>query len=93
MGAELDADGHLASVPALQGPTDEQLVVAHAVEVAGVEQGDAGVERGVDGGDALRLVGRTVDAGHPHAAEAEGGDVRPAGAELPSAHGELPFVG
>ena len=38
----------------LQRLADQHLVVAHAVEVAGVEEGDAGIERGVDGGDALR---------------------------------------
>ncbi|MCW2626031.1 MAG: hypothetical protein JWR48_2753, partial [Mycobacterium sp.] len=39
-----------------QGFAEQHLVVAHAVEVAGVEQGDAGVERGTDGGDALGAV-------------------------------------
>ncbi|GDY42590.1 hypothetical protein SANT12839_034720 [Streptomyces antimycoticus] len=39
-----------------QGLVDEQFVVAHAVEVAGVEQGDPGVERGVEGGDGLGAV-------------------------------------
>ncbi len=45
--------------------------MAHAVEVAGVEQRDAGIERGVDGGDALAAVGGAVEVGHAHAAEAE----------------------
>jgi len=27
--------------------------MAHAIEIAGVEQGDAGIERGIDGGDTL----------------------------------------
>ncbi len=55
--AEFDADQQVVAVAALQRFADQHLVVAHAVEVAGVEQGDAGVERGVDGGDALGAVG------------------------------------
>ena len=53
---------------------DQHLIVAHAVEIAGVEQGDAGIERGVDGGDALAAVGGAVKIRHAHAAEADGGD-------------------
>jgi hypothetical protein len=50
---------------------DEQLVVAHAVVVAGIEQADPGVQRRVDGGDAFGLVGGTVGAGHRHAAQTD----------------------
>jgi hypothetical protein len=46
--------------------------VAHGVEIAGVEQRDAGIERGMDRGDALVAIGRPVDLGHAHAAEAKG---------------------
>ena len=53
----------------------------HAVEVARVEQGDAGVERGVDGGDALDFVGRPVEVGHSHAAEANRRDGQTAAAK------------
>ena len=42
-GPELDRE-HRCIAPALDGPRDQRLVVAHAVEVAGVEQVDAGVE-------------------------------------------------
>ena len=86
-GAELDAD--LGAIPgnALQGLADQHFVVAHAVEVAGVEQADAGVEGGVDRGDALRTFERAIHAGHAHAAEAEGGHVRTGGAELTVFHG------
>ena len=66
--AELHREQRLvAAIP--QRPADQQLVVPGAVVVAGVEQRDAGVERGVDGGDALALVGGAVHAGHAHAAE------------------------
>src|SRR5690606_10955593 len=39
--AELDADHDAVAVGAAQGVAQQQLVVAHAVEVAGVEEGDA----------------------------------------------------
>src|SRR5262249_6092669 len=45
------------------------------VEVAGVEHGDAGLERGMDGGDRLRIVGRPVAARHAHATEPHFGNV------------------
>jgi hypothetical protein len=73
LGAELHAQPHGVAVAAVQRAPDEHLVVPHAVEVAGVEQLDAGVERRVDRGDALRLVGRAVEVGHAHRAEAEPG--------------------
>ena len=50
-----------------------------------------GVERGVDRGDALRLVGRAVHAGHAHAAEAERGDGGAGGAERAGDHGSPPL--
>jgi hypothetical protein len=51
------------------------LVVPHAVEVAGVDQVDAGVDCGVNRRDALRAICRPVGAGHAHATEPEGGDL------------------
>ena len=51
--AELHRDERLVA-PVAQRAADQQLVVARAVEVAGVEQRDAAVERGVDRRDALR---------------------------------------
>src|SRR4029077_18085103 len=49
---ELDADLHAFARTIAQGLRDQQFVVAGAIEIAGVEQRDAGVERGVDGGAA-----------------------------------------
>src|SRR5215204_153537 len=69
--AEFYADLEIVAVAARERVTNQHLVVAHAVEIAGVEQGDAGVERGVDGGDALAAVGRAVEIRHAHAAEAD----------------------
>jgi hypothetical protein len=46
LGTELDAQQHVVAPDTTQDLTDEHLVVAGAVEVARVEQPDAGVERG-----------------------------------------------
>ena len=64
--------------PAAERPPEQLLAGARAVGVRGVEQGDAGVEGGVD--DRLRLLG--VDAGAEGVgAEADGGDHQAAVAE------------
>src|SRR6185295_13573379 len=69
--AELDR--HQGLVPAIpQRAPDQQLVVSGAVEIAGVEQRDAAVERRMDCGDALAFVRGTVHPGHTHAAERQG---------------------
>jgi len=60
--------------------------MAHAIEIAGVEQGDAGIERGIDGGDTLSAVGGAVEIGHPHAAKADGRDRGAGGTELALLH-------
>ena len=60
-GAERHGEQRLVA-PILQRPPDQQLVVSRTVVVAGVEQCDAVVERGMDSGDALAFVCRTV---HP----------------------------
>src|SRR5262245_64806305 len=78
--AKLYRDERLVA-PIPQGPANEQLVVSGAVVVAGVEQVDAGVEGGVDGGDALSFIGRSVHAGHPHAPKRQRRDDRTGGAE------------
>ena len=67
---------------------NEQLVVPRRVVVARVEQGDAGVERGLDRGDRLRLVRGAVEVGHAHAAESERRDVEAGGAERSCGHRE-----
>jgi hypothetical protein len=58
---------------------DQELVVTHAVEVAGVEQRDAALDRLSDGGEALVTIGRTVEVRHAHATES-GARCRRAGA-------------
>src|SRR5262249_58953382 len=66
--AELDREED-AVATALEGAADQHLVVAHAVEVARVEQGDAAVDGLLDGRAALRLVGRAGDVGRPPGAD------------------------
>jgi hypothetical protein len=78
---ELHAHHGLLAVASSQRFAQQQLVVAHAVVVAGVEQRDPRVERRLDRGDALGLVGRAVEVGHAHAAERERRYARPAGTE------------
>ncbi len=63
--ARLGGDEHVVAA-ALEGLGDQPLVVADlvlagAVGVGGVDQGHAGVERGVDDADRLRLVGAAVE--------------------------------
>jgi hypothetical protein len=71
--AELDADRHLVPAAPAQRVAEEQLVVPHAVEVAGVEQGHARVEGGMDRGHALGVVRRPVQVGHAHQAKSHRG--------------------
>jgi hypothetical protein len=81
LGPELDLDEHAVPRHLSQRAAQQHLVVAHAVEVAGVQQGDPGVDGGANGGDALGVVGGSVDSGHPHHPEAHPGDHRAAAAE------------
>ena len=75
-GAELDAEEICIARYRAQRLGDQQLVVAHPVEVARVEQVDPGIERGADRRDALGAVGGTIHPGHAHAAEADNRDLR-----------------
>ena len=84
--AELHLDEDAVPGPAAQRVAEQQFVMAHAVEVAGIEQGDPGVDGGVDRGDALRVVGLAVDARHAHQAEAGPGHHRAAPAQRGRLH-------
>src|SRR6185437_2721525 len=57
------------------------------VHVGGVQEGDAEVEGAVDGVDAGLLIGGAVELRHPHAAQAELGDLE-GGRLAESASGE-----
>jgi hypothetical protein len=71
LGPKFDADQRAIAVGALKCSADQHFVVAHGVEIARVDQVDARVERGMNRGDALGLVGRSITSRHPHAAESE----------------------
>ena len=85
--AELHAQLEAIARYALQCLTDEELVVAHAVEITCVEQRDAGIEGRFDGGDGFAPIGRTIHARHAHAAQAEGGNLGAGLAERAQFHG------
>ena len=52
----------------------ELLVGEGTVDVGGVEEGDAELQGAVDCGHRFGVVTPGVEVGHPHAAEADGGD-------------------
>ena len=72
---------------AFQRAADEHFVVAHAVEVAGVDQVHAAIDRGMDRGDALVLVRVPVHAGHAHASQRNGKHLRAVCAEAAGGDG------
>ena len=76
--AELGGDDDLVAA-ALQCPADDLLTVEGAVDLRGVDVGDAEVEGTVDRADGLGVVDGSfagVGAGHGHGAEADTGDVK-----------------
>ena len=84
--AELGGDDDPVA-PALDRLADEDLVGVRAVDVGRVEERDPEIERAVDRRDAFGLVGRAVELGHAHAAEAEGGHGERA--EMTRVHGDV----
>ena len=69
--AELGGDEHLVA-PAPDGLADQLLVLSPAVHVRGVEVIDAPIERVMDDGGRLGVVGLAVHPRHPHAPEPDG---------------------
>jgi hypothetical protein len=63
---------------AVDGAAEEFLVGVGPVDLGGVEQGNTEVEGSVDGADGLGVVAARagVGVGHPHATEADAGDVQ-----------------
>jgi hypothetical protein len=91
--AELGRHDDLVAT-ALDGAADEFLVGERPEDFGGVEQGDADIECPVDGTDGLGVVaaGAGVGMGHPHATEADAGDVQ--FPQLEVLHGrDVPFLG
>src|SRR3712207_2751554 len=85
--AELGGEHHLVA-PAGDGLPDEPLVGERAVHVRGVEEGDAEVQRPLDGALGLRLVTGAVELAHPHAAQSLGRDGQPS--QCACLHGHSP---
>ncbi|TVU13687.1 hypothetical protein EJB05_37107, partial [Eragrostis curvula] len=95
--AELGGQLHLLPHPALQSLhmgitwsifSANDLVGVGAVDVGGVEEGDAGGDGVVDERDHVRLgLGRAVEGGHSHAAEALRRDLQTLRAKLHARHG------
>jgi hypothetical protein len=72
--AKFDAEHDVSAASAAQGFTNQQFVMAAAIKIARVDQIDAGVERGVDCGNALGAVGGAIKVRHAHRAKANGGN-------------------
>jgi hypothetical protein len=88
--AEFDADLNLVAAVAGERLADQHFIVAHAIEIAGVEQRDARIQRRMDGSDALAAVGGTVGIRHAHATETDGGDIWAGRAQFAFIHGGSP---
>ena len=86
--AELGGEEHLTA-SALDGTPDELLVGVRAVDVGGVEEVDAEVQRVADGRDRFRVVPSGIEIAHPHAAQADGRDPRAVAAQLSCVHPRL----
>ena len=69
---------------------DEFLVGVRTVDLGGVEERDAAIDRGADQRDHLLPVGLVaVAAGHAHAAQSDGGDLEAVAAEGALVHGSF----
>jgi hypothetical protein len=90
--SKLHTDDYAVPVSAAQRLPDQQLIVPHAVVIAGVEQVDPGVEGRVDRGDALWLLRRTIDTGHAHAAQPNRRDERTGRPQLSRDHQKAPVL-
>ncbi len=87
--AELAGDDHLVA-HRLQRFADQPLVGERAIDLGGVEEGDATLGRGADQLQALPRFDRRAEAkAEAHAAEAEGGDLEAATAQFADLHGVL----
>jgi hypothetical protein len=73
---DLGGQDHVVAAPAGQRLADDLLGLAARVDVGGVDEVDAGVERAVDDLDRPIVVGLAPGAEH-HRAEAEGADLHP----------------
>src|SRR5690606_40396710 len=84
--AELGGEHDLVASP-FESPTDQFLVDERTVDLRGVEKGAAKLDRAMDRGDRLGLVGRAVGLAHAHAAESDARDLQALAPESALAHG------
>src|SRR6202011_4389224 len=83
--AKLGCDLDLVAAPGDRA-TDEQLVRVRAVDLRGVEESDAQLERAVDRLKSGFLVSRAIRPGHAHTPEPLRGDLEPLAAQLSPRH-------
>ncbi len=80
---------HDVVAPALERPADDLLALAAAVDVGGVDEVDAGIERAVDHAHALVVVAVAHLPEH-HRPEALGADLDARSSQLPVSHRGAP---
>src|SRR5262249_7048818 len=86
---EAELGGQADSItPAPQGLPDKPLVGSVRIRVSSVEKEHSELERPVDGGHRAGPGTGTVDVGHGHAAEPQGGHLQPPRAEVTSGDGD-----
>src|SRR5215213_6687641 len=90
--ANLHLDEHAVSLPIAQSFADEQLIMAHAIEITGVQKRDPGIQSRVDCRDALRLIRRTVEIRHPQTAKPDPRYDRTVRAQFVAIHHRAPIV-
>ena len=83
--AEFGGEEDFVAAAADRAP-DELLVGVRTVDVGGVEEVDAEVERAMDRRDRFGVVAAGVEVAHPHAAEADGGDFGTVATQLALLH-------
>ena len=70
--SELCSDDHLVAF-SFDGAANQLLIRVRTIHVRSVEQVDAQLDGAMDSGDGLLLIAWTVEVGHTHAAESNGG--------------------
>ena len=78
LGAEFDRQEDLVTLTP-DRLADQHFIVAAAVEIPRIDEIDAVIYGGPDRGDALIFIRPAVEIGHPHAAQADGGQFHAGG--------------
>ena len=79
------------SPAAFDGLADELFILAAAIHVSGIQKVESEIEGAVDGDSGFNVVLRSVKVRHPHAAEAEGGNLWAIFAKRSCFHRGQPF--